>query len=187
MNTPLQVAFHNLPRSRTIESAVQDAVERLEGLSDRLVRCSVVIDRPHRHRKQGSGLQVTIDLKVPGSELVVRREPADGLESSDLLALIHDAFEDLQRRLEEFVHRRHRFVKAHDEPPHARVARVFPDDGYGFLETSDGRELYFHRNSVLNQGFKRLDVGTEVTFIEELGDKGPQASTVKLVGRHNHA
>lgn len=186
MNTPLQVSFHSLPHSLTVESAVRDAVERLEGVFDRIVSCCVIIDQPHRHHKQGNHLQVKVDLKVPGGELVVKREPIADADSSDLVAVIHDAFEDLQRQLDEFVSRRRRFVKTHEVPPHARVARVFPEAGYGFLETLDGRELFFHRNSVLNEGFRRLDVGTEVTFVEELGDKGPQASTVKLVGRHNH-
>jgi cold shock CspA family protein len=187
MNTPLQVSFHNLPHSHTVELAASEAVERLESLTDRIVGCSVIIDQPHRHHRQGNNLQVKIDLKVPGSELVVKREPAGNLESIDLVALVHDAFEDLQRQLEEFLNRRRRFIKTHESPPHARVAKVFPEAGYGFLETLDGRELFFHRNSVLNEGFKRLNVGAEVTFVEELGDKGPQASTVKLVGRHNHA
>ena len=66
------------------------------------------------------------------------------------------------------------------------MARLFPEDGYGFLRTLDDREIFFHRNSVVNGEFKRLAVGTEVSFVEELGEKGPQASTVKLVGRHNH-
>ena len=66
------------------------------------------------------------------------------------------------------------------------MARIFPEAGYGFLATLDGREVFFHRNSVLDEAFNRLDVGTEVSFVEELGEKGPQASTVKLVGRHNH-
>jgi cold shock CspA family protein len=186
MNTPLQISFHNVPHSRVIESAIRDALERLEVFFDRIISCCVIIDQPHKHHKEGNLLQVKIDLKVPGSELVVKREPPENLVSSDMIAVIHESFEDMQRQLEQFVNRRRKFVKTHEIPPHARVARVFPEAGYGFLETLDGRELFFHRNSVLNEGFKRLNVGTEVTFVEELGDKGPQASTVKLVGRHNH-
>lgn len=61
-----------------------------------------------------------------------------------------------------------------------------PQEGYGFLETPDGREIYFHRHSVLHGHFDDLQVGTEVTFVEEAGKKGAQASTVAIVGRHHH-
>jgi cold shock CspA family protein len=56
-------------------------------------------------------------------------------------------------------------------------------EDYGFLETPDGREVYFHKNSVLHNGFEQLKVGTEVYYAEEQGEKGPQASTVRVVGR----
>ena len=56
------------------------------------------------------------------------------------------------------------------------------EDGYGFLESPDGRELYFHRNSVLHNEFERLELGDCVTFSEEEGQRGPQASSVKRTG-----
>jgi len=65
------------------------------------------------------------------------------------------------------------------------VVRISPTRNFGFLQTSAGRELYFHRNSVLNDKFSRLSPGTRVTFVEEMGDKGPQASTVRLLGKHS--
>jgi cold shock CspA family protein len=89
----------------------------------------------------------------------------------------------MHRQLDEFVQCRRRLVKAHQSTPRARVASLFPEAGYGFLETRDGREVFFHSNSVLGGGFSRLRIATEVTFVEEPGDKGPQASTVRVVGR----
>ena len=50
---------------------------------------------------------------------------------------------------------------------------------------SDGQEIYFHRNSVLDDDYSRLAVGSRVTYAEEMGEKGPQASTVKLMGKHS--
>ena len=52
------------------------------------------------------------------------------------------------------------------------------------LALPNGREVYFHSNSVLDGAFSRLAVGTHVIFAEEMGEKGPQASTVKLLGKH---
>jgi cold shock CspA family protein len=99
---------------------------------------------------------------------------------------MRDAFDTARRKLEDYVRRRRQAVKAHEVPPHGRVSRLFPQEDYGFIETPDGREIYFHRHSVLHDAFERLQVGAEVTFAEEEGKKGPQASTVRLVGRHHH-
>jgi cold shock CspA family protein len=53
-------------------------------------------------------------------------------------------------------------------------------EDHGFLESLDGLEIYFHRNSVLNGGFAKLKPGMRVTYVEEEGENGPQASTVKI-------
>jgi len=186
MNTPLQISFHNLPHSREAENAVKEYVERLEGIYDRIVSCRVVLDQPHRHHKEGNLFQVRIDLKVPGAELVTKRELAGSFAYSDLSTVVHEAFGEIEQQLEQFIDRRRGFVKTHDSLPRGRVSRLFPEAGYGFLTTADGREVFFHRHSVLPGGFDNLSIGTEVSFVEELGEKGPQASTVKLVGRHSH-
>jgi cold shock CspA family protein len=54
-------------------------------------------------------------------------------------------------------------------------------EGYGFLETVDGYEIYFHRNSVLDHAFDELSIGSQVSFVAEKGEKGPQASTVRFL------
>ena len=77
-----------------------------------------------------------------------------------------------------------RDTKAHAEQPLAKVAGIDRTGGFGFLETADGREVYFHRNSVLDGGFDKLDAGQRVVFVEEEGEKGPQASTVRIAGKH---
>jgi cold shock CspA family protein len=186
MGTPLQISFHNLPHSRVIEAAIHEAAARLEASHDRIVSCRVIVDQPHKHHKEDNPYQVRIDLKVPGAELVVKREPADAGAPGALDGAIHEAFDEMQRQLDAFTSRRRGFVKTHESPPHARVIRLFPEDDYGFLRTPDDREVYFHRNSLVNGEFKHLAAGAEVSFVEELGDKGPQASTVKIVGRHHH-
>lgn len=186
MTFPIQIAFHNLQPSDAVESRINELAAGLESFYDRIQNCSVVVDVPHRHHKEGNLYQVRIDLKVPGAELVVKRDPVHQLEYQELDSAIHEAFDDARRQLEDHAHKHRGNVKTHEPPPHARVARLFADRGFGFLETPDGREIYFHQNSVINGGFAKMDVGTEVIFAEELGEKGPQASTVKLAGRHNH-
>mgnify|MGYP003340434667 FL=1 len=79
--------------------------------------------------------------------------------------------------------RRRRDVKHKEAPPHGAVDKLFPN--HGFIRTADGRDVYFHRNAVLNEEFDHLEVGAEVRFAEEMGEKGPQASTVATVGKHH--
>ncbi len=62
---------------------------------------------------------------------------------------------------------------------HGRVVRLFPEDDYGFIETDDGLEVYFHANALKKSKFSSLAPGTEVKFAQEAGDQGPQAIWVQ--------
>lgn len=186
MQLPLQIAFHNMEHSDAVEAAVREKAAKLDEFCDRIMGCRVVVEAPHRHHRRGNQYQVRIDLTVPGEEIVVNREPAEHTEYRDLGVALRDAFDAARRQLEDYVRRRRGAVKAHAGAAHAKVARLFPEEGYGFLETADGREVYFHRHSVLDDAFDRLEVGTEVAFAEEEGKKGPQASTVAVSGQHGH-
>jgi cold shock CspA family protein len=76
-------------------------------------------------------------------------------------------------------------VKLHEVEAHGRVSKISAAEDHGFIATPDGGEIYFHRNSVIDNAFDRLSVGSEVRFAEELGEKGAQASTVHLIGKHH--
>jgi cold shock CspA family protein len=56
---------------------------------------------------------------------------------------------------------------------------------YGKIGTTDGREIFFHRNSVIEADFDALSEGMEVRFNEQMGDQGPKATTVHLIGKHH--
>ena len=76
-------------------------------------------------------------------------------------------------------------VKPHEAENHGHVTKFIAGKDCGFIETADGREIYFHRDSVLDDAFDALRVGSEVRFVEEMGDKGAQASTVRIIGKHH--
>jgi cold shock CspA family protein/ribosome-associated translation inhibitor RaiA len=186
MELPLQVAFRNMSHSDVIEPLVREKASRLDRFADHILGCRVVVGLAGKHHVYGNLYEVRIDLTVPGEEIAVTREPGEHPEYRDVEVALRDAFDATCRRLEDHVRRRRGLVKAHGVPPHGRVTKLFPDEGYGFLETPDGREVYFHRHSVLHDGFNRLHVGSDVVFVEEEGNKGLQASTVRPVGRHHH-
>jgi cold shock CspA family protein len=175
-----------MEHSSMIEGLVREKAAHLDTFADHIMSCRVVVEPAGKHHVHGNLYEVRIDLKVPGEEIAVTREPSEHSEYRDIHVALRDAFDSARRKLEDYIRRRRGLVKALETAPHARVSKLFPEEGYGFLETPDGREIYFHRHSVLHEAFDRMAVGTEVSFVEEAGKKGPQASTVKPVGRHGH-
>jgi cold shock CspA family protein len=172
--------------SEAIEALVREKAAGLDRFAGDIMSCRVVVEPAGKHHLYGNLYEVRIDLTLPGEEIAVTREPSEHTEYKDIHVALRDAFDTARRKLADFVRRRRGAVKAHEGPPHGRVSQLLAPQGYGFIETPDGREVYFHRHSVLHDAFDRLQVGTEVTFVEEEGRKGSQASTVRVVGRHHH-
>jgi cold shock CspA family protein/ribosome-associated translation inhibitor RaiA len=177
MEIPLQITAHDFTLSATIATEIREKAARLDSYYNGIVRCHVVVEAPVGHHRRGGPYNVRIDVTVPGSELVVNRQ-----ESEELSVAIRDAFDAMRRRLEDYGRSQRGNVKSHEALLlSGQVSKLILQEGYGFLTTPDGREVYFHRNSVLTPGFDNLNVGTEVRFAEEAGEKGPQASTVHVV------
>ncbi len=178
MQIPLQITFRDVPPSDAVEAHVRDKAGKLEVFYDKIMGCRVVVGMIQRHHHQGKLYNVRIDLTVPGGEVVVNRDRAE-----DVYVAIRDAFDHAKRRLEDYGRRQRGEVKAHEMELHGRVARLFPEEGYGFIETPEGRELYFHRYNVVHPEFDQLAVGEEVVFLEEPAGEGFQANRIS-VGRH---
>jgi ribosomal subunit interface protein len=185
MQLPLQITFRDLPPSAGVEAHIRKKAARLERFSDHIMGCRVVVETPHRHRHQGKLYNVRVDVTVPGGELVASRTPAEEHAHEDVYVAVRDAFDAAARQVEDYVRRHRGQTKFHLPPAHGHVVRLLPEESYGIIRTSDEREVYFHRNSVLDGGFDSLAIGDEVRFAEEAGEKGPQASTVHPVGKHH--
>jgi cold shock CspA family protein len=147
---------------------------------------------------------VRIELTVPGGDpIVISHEPSlhgpakdgekeehhkdteiEGVHRYARVA-IHQAFDVARRKLQDFAREQRGVVKAHEAPAHGQVEEISPVDGCGFIQTGEGR-VYFTRASVLDGAFDELQVGSPVAFVEEKGEKGPQASTVRLLGKHHY-
>jgi len=182
MQMPLQIAYHGVEKTERIDELIRGEAARLEQVCDHIIGCRVVVEQPHRRPARVSGWQVRIDVTVPPQhEIVVRRKALEPKKRDDLWGLIVDAFEAVRRQLVELVDRQQGEVKLH---PHQEVEAIVTKlfEEYGFLQTvEDSREIYFHKNSVVDMPFDELTVGTGVNFSEEEGDKGPQASSVRVI------
>ncbi len=184
MKAPLQITLRDMPHSDAIEAAIRKRAEKLEQISDNILRCHVVIEATHRHKHQGKHYQVRIDVTVPGDEIAIGRDPTERGDREDVYVAIRDAFDAAKRMLQNHGQRIRGEVKIHDVARHARVFRMFPAQECGFLRTPDNRDIYFHRNCLRDLDFGKLDVGTEVIYSEEQGNEGPQAAWVAS-GKHD--
>jgi ribosome-associated translation inhibitor RaiA/cold shock CspA family protein len=185
MNLPLQITFRNLDRSEAVADLIGKHAARLETYCPHITSCRVAVESLHHHHHRGHHFQVRIDVTVPGQELAASQEADEHHAYTDINVAVGDAFDSMRRQLEEYSSRRQGKVKAHDTPVHGAIFELFPDSDYGRIKTSDGELVYFHRNSVVDTDFDQLAVGDELRFSEEIGEKGPQASTVHRVGKHH--
>jgi ribosomal subunit interface protein len=183
MQTEPQVTFRGMDPSPAIEARVREAMDKLGQFHNRITSCRVVVEAPHRRRTKGKLYTIRIDMTLPGKEIVVTREGRLNHAHEDVYVALRDAFDAARRQLENHAREQRGQTKWHEAPPHGTVSGLFPD--HGFITTADGREIYFHRNSVVGDGFESLEVGNSVRFAESVGDKGPQASTVHPLGKHH--
>jgi cold shock CspA family protein/ribosome-associated translation inhibitor RaiA len=182
MQRPLKITSRDFPLNEAVEAEIREKCADLENYYQRLSGCEVTVHAPAiKHHRKGGPFLVGIRLTVPGKELAVDRQAEEELSQA-----IREAFDAARRQLEDYAREQRGSVKTHEAIALGRVIRLERQLGYGFLQAADGREIYFHRNSVLDAAFDKLETGTEVRFAEEEGERGPQASTVVITKSIEH-
>jgi ribosomal subunit interface protein len=181
MKKPLQITFHGMEKSDAVEDAVRRKCEHLERFAGDIMSCRVVVDQVQLHQRQGRPFGVSIDLTLPGRELVV-----DRVQDEDVYVALRDAFDGMKRQLEDAVRQRRGDEKQHVRELRGEVVRLDDIEGFGFIRTPDGQEYWFGRDNLTSGRFETLQVGTAVTFIADMADEGLQAKRVS-VGKHRVA
>jgi cold shock CspA family protein len=185
MDVPIELSFKDVPKSDAVDELVREQADKLDDICKGMTSCRVSIEKRHQSQRQGHPYRVRIIARVPpGHELVVKRESSEGDMHVTLSTVIIDAFEALNRQCRELNERQRHNVKRHPEQEvMGFVVRLFREDGYGFIKTTEEREIYFHQNSVIHNDWERVEIGTGVRFVETQGDEGPQATTVEIVNK----
>jgi len=185
MQLPLEISYRDVPKTDALDTLVREKVGKLEQVCDHINSCRIAIEQAHKQPNSGSPYRVRIDMTVPpGHELAVVENPGEGTQYQPVETVIRNAFESARRQLIELTERQRNEVKSHPtQEMTAIVTKLFPEEGYGFLKSVEGQEVYFHRNSVLHDDFDRLSIGTGVRFFAEEGEQGLQASTVQIVNK----
>ncbi len=53
--------------------------------------------------------------------------------------------------------------------------------GYGFIVSEEGKDVFVHFSQIIQDGYKTLEEGQEVTFDVEVGEKGQLAKNVQKI------
>jgi cold shock CspA family protein len=189
MQTPLELTFNNFAPSAAVEARIRRRVAKLERYFERMTSCHVWVDAVHtspaptRRRGKTVSYEIRIELRVPGADLAISRKPGDIGAHKNIMVAIRDSFDAMERRLKDHVRKLRGAVKSHRAPLQGRIARLFPDQGYGFVATIDGQEIYFHAHSVIDTPFDALVVGAPVELLVAEGESpdGPQATTLRPI------
>lgn len=185
MQTPVEIDFQGFAANAETQATIVKHIAELEDRYGRVTAGRVVLKGPGGHHKTGGLYEVNIHLSLPnGREVNISRTTQSDERHADIAFAIADAFKRARRQLQDKARRMQAHLKQHESEPIGTVVQLDPSGEFGVLEDRDGREIYFHRNSVLNDAFGKLKAGARVVFAEEAGEKGPQASTVKPLGKH---
>lgn len=184
METPLQIEVHGFELSSHVQDLVAAHLRKMEERFGRSIACRLVIRAPGAHHQMGEPFSVGIRVALPGGREVNvgRISNSHDPRQADLVFAVNDAFRRAMRQLRRQASKLQDEDKQHIGNPVGRVVRLQPEKSYGFLATEDGREIYFHAHSVLGGRFSKLLPGDRVTYHEEKGEQGPQASTVRVMG-----
>ncbi|MBA2653644.1 MAG: HPF/RaiA family ribosome-associated protein [Gammaproteobacteria bacterium] len=173
MQLPLEITIRDIEHTEAIDTKIRQKAEKLHHLYDRIIYCRVVVEAPQKNKHQGKEFQVNIEVDVPGKVLVVNRHSH---RNEDLYVAIRDSFNAMKRQLEDYVDILRGATKSHQLQLTGKIVRLFPD--YGFIETSEGNEYYFHETNVLQVPFAELSIGTTVHFLENNAGDSLQAHQV---------
>jgi cold shock CspA family protein len=179
VQTPLKIDFQGFTPNDRQKAAIQEHIEAFEKRFGAISSGRITVVGPGGRHQSGGLYGINLWFRLPdGKEVDASRTPDADERHSDFFFALNDSFKRARSQLQDKVGRLRGGVKHHEPQATGTVTKLFED--HGFLENSAGQEIYFHRNSVLNGHFGKLKLGLQVSFVEETGEDGPQASTVRL-------
>jgi len=182
MQSPPHIVFENMDSIERVREKIERELAKLEQIFSDIITSRVTVRQAQNRHKKGDLFAVSIHVNIPGGkDIHINRDAGKDHGHEDINVAVRDAFRAAKRQLKETARQMGWENKHREAVPLAKVGTLVAEENYGFLETDDGREIYFHRNSVLNDGYDELVVGAKVAYAEAIGDKGPQASTVRLL------
>ncbi len=208
MQVPPEISVKGFEMTGEVDTLLQNQIARLERVCDYITSIRVAIEKEQGRHQLGNPYRIRLDVRVPPNhEIVVKRqsvlhenlrntpEPEAELEriskrslssrkDEPLPSAVRRSFDSARRQLEKLVEVQRKDVKIHPQNQvMGFVEKILRDDNYGFIRSIEGQQVYFHKNSCLHGEWDRIEVGTGVRYVEEVGDKGLQATSVEIVDK----
>jgi cold shock CspA family protein len=185
MQVPIEISFRGVESDPSTEDLIRRKAAKLEQVCGKITSLRVSIEQDQKIKGAIQPYRLRLDVNIPpGKEFVVKRESTGGHLPADLQNIIRDAFDAARRKAQKVSEKKQGKVKQHPEQEtNAVVEKLFHGEDYGFLKSLDGRDIYFHKNSLIDREFDDLRPGDGVTFTAELGNEGLQATSVHVVNR----
>ena len=181
MQTESIISYHNIDASPAVETLLHRRIKVLEQRDDRITGCYVTLEAPQKRKRHGRVFKVRLNLHLPGPDLSISREVAQGSAQNDLILAVNRAFAAAEKALKK---RKKRIdgieVKHHPPVLHGEISELEPELEYGWIRADDGHEVYFQRDSLTSDVWARLNKGTRLRFREMQGDKGAYAASVTV-------
>jgi len=166
----LHIDAQHIDLEPDLQTWITERLEALNALDQDILHARVTVVK-HVHHLRGSD-EARVMLALSGKTLSATR-------MGDTIAdALYEVLEVIERELHDFRTVRRGVVKEPGPRPRGRIVRVFPDEGYGFIETEAHREVYFHANAVHGIPFAQLSVNMVVDLDIEAGHAGLQATRV---------
>ncbi|MBT8408358.1 MAG: HPF/RaiA family ribosome-associated protein [Alphaproteobacteria bacterium] len=184
MDQPAEVTFVDIAHSDAIEARIRERAAHLAHISPDIVSCQVWVRAPHKRHRTGTEYVIDLTVQMPGRTLNVDRRPGDDHAHIDIYVAIRDAFAAMERMLRKWKDINKGRPEVHEAPLQGRIEVLNAQEGFGQIATTDGRLVYFHRNSVAGDGFGDLQQGetVELSIDRKDADAGPHASFVRPIG-----
>lgn len=182
MQTKPIISYRNIEPSPVVSTLVNRRIAVLERLHDRITGCEVTLEAPQKRKLHGRVFTARVMLHVPGPDFHASHSVAQGSARDDLLLAVNRAFSAAEKHLKRQKKKMGRVEVKHHEPIlQGNITVLESELGYGYLQSDDGREVYFQRDGFTQDCWDRLKTGLSLRFRVFQGEKGPYAVSISLV------
>ncbi len=173
----IKIEARNVELRKGWQTKIEEEKEKLiRHYAGFVLHLRVTIEATSAHKE--GGFEVKLVASVPNDTLVVNRK------GGSVRPLLVEAFDVLALQLKEKLRKKRKVNKTGEaggaSDNYGFIRKLSPQESYGFITSSDERDIYFHENALKNITIDELNEGDNVYYGESQGDKGPQASWVRV-------